>query len=59
MKNEELLTVLKKINNYKQEPIDEKLIEQILAIVMLNPLLEDRASCQDQLKYLIEQHVKG
>ena len=50
--------MLKKINNYRQDPIEENLIEQILAIVMMNPLLEDRASCQDQLKYLIEQHVK-
>jgi len=59
MKNEELLSVLIKINTYKDEPLNEKLIEQILSIVMLNPLKDDRKSCQEQLKYLIEQQVKG
>jgi len=58
MENTELLEVLLRINNSREESIDEKIIEQILAIVMLNPLPEDRLRSQDQLLVLVNQKIR-
>jgi hypothetical protein len=57
MKNEELLEVLIRINNEKDEKIDEKIIERVLAVVMRNPLEEDRSRSQDQIVEIIKHKI--
>ena len=49
MKNEELLAVLIETNKKMSEPIDENILTNILSIVMLNPLEEDRGTCQERI----------
>ena len=58
MKNEDLLEVLTRINNSREINIDEKVIERVLAVVMMNPLQEDRSRSQDQLIEIINQKIK-
>jgi len=58
MKNQELLDVLLKINETRENKVERESLEQILAIVIMNPLLEDRAQCQDQLMVLINQKIR-
>lgn len=40
-------------------PIDEKILENILSIVMLNPLEEDRGTSQEQIRYYILKNVEA
>jgi hypothetical protein len=54
---DELLVVLKKINSENGSPVDGKILEQIIALVVKNPLEEDRARCQDQISEIIAQYV--
>ena len=58
MKDEELIQVLDEINSSIETPIDKQILREILSIVMLNPLDEDRKDCQDQIKYYIEQKIR-
>lgn len=53
MKYEDLLEVLLETNNKNEKPINEDVLRSILSIVMLNPLDEDRAKSQEQIRYLI------
>ncbi|MBN1763054.1 MAG: hypothetical protein JW878_08285 [Methanomicrobia archaeon] len=52
---EEMVSVLKKVNKERDEQVDEKFLEQILALVIKNPLDSDRGRCQDQIMELIKQ----
>lgn len=54
----EMLQIIEKVNKKSKNPVDNKLLEQILAIVIKNPLDEDRALCQDQIQELIKQRRK-
>ena len=54
----ELLVVLKKINRETGTPVDDKMLERIIALVVKNPLEEDRARCQDQISEIIAQYVE-
>ena len=56
---EELLSVLKETNKKRKDPISEKILEEILALVMKNPLNDDRTTCQAQIDLLIKQRVGG
>lgn len=58
MEFDEMLMVLEKVNKKSKKPIDEEIIRQILAIVMKNPLDEDRVICQEQIQELIKQRRK-
>lgn len=40
------------------KPIDEKILKNILSIVILNPLSEDRGYSQEQIRYLISQEIE-
>lgn len=53
----ELLVVLKKINSGNGSPVDDKMLERIIALVVKNPLEDDRARCQDQISEIIAQYV--
>lgn len=54
---DELLVVLKKISREKGSPVDEKILERVIALVVKNPLEDDRARCQDQISEIIAQYV--
>lgn len=56
MQVEELFQVLKKINHERGSPVDDDLLQRIIALVVLHPLDEDRSQCQDEIMGLIEQH---
>lgn len=58
MKNEELIEVLIETNKKTSKPIDEKILKNILSIVILNPLEEDRGTSQEQIRYLISQNIE-
>ena len=53
----ELLAVLKKINRENGSPVDDKILERVIALVVKNPLDEDRARCQGQISEIIAQYV--
>jgi len=57
MQVEELFLVLKKINHEKGSPVDDDLLQRIIALVVLHPLDEDRSQCQDEIMEIIEQHA--
>lgn len=52
---EDLLVVLEKTNSKMGKPVDGELLGQILALEILNPLVDDRARCQDQIEAIIKQ----
>jgi len=58
MEYEEMVSVLKRVNEKAENPVDNSLLKQILAIVIKNPLDLDRGRCQDQIIELIK-HKRG
>ena len=55
MKDEELLNVLIQTNRKRENPVDENILKQILSIVIINPLDEDRGISQEQIRYIISK----
>lgn len=55
MKDEDLIQVLMETNKKRENPVDEAILRQILSIVILHPLEEDRGTSQDQMLYFIRQ----
>ena len=53
MNLDELFAVLARINHERDVPVDETLLQATIALVMKNPLDEDRGRCQDQIAELI------
>lgn len=53
----ELLAILKKVNRERETPVDDGLLEQVVALVMRNPLDEDRSGCQEQIGTILNQYV--
>jgi len=53
MKDEDLLKILMETNRKKEKPVDSDVLRSILSIVIRNPLDEDRARSQEQIRYLI------
>ena len=49
MKSDELYQVLVETNKLRSNPVDEKLLKEILAIVMMNPLENDRGRVRNKL----------
>lgn len=56
---EEMLEVLRRTNRQRTIPVDEKLLEQVMALVVRNPLDEDRARCQDEIGMILAQQLGG
>jgi hypothetical protein len=56
---DELVTVLKRINGGSEHPVDEELLQQIVAIVVKHPLSEDREVSQSQIAALINERAGG
>jgi hypothetical protein len=59
LKNEELLNALFEANGRKGNPVSKEILEQILSIAILNPLVEDRARSQEQMKYILTKSGGG
>lgn len=57
MNVDELLEVLLKINRTRKKPVDEDALKQIIALVIKNPLDEDRAQCQEQMNIILSQRI--
>jgi len=55
---DELLITLKKINNKSERPIQEAIIESILALVIKYPLDDERKKCQDQIEIVLSQNFR-
>jgi hypothetical protein len=55
----ELFEVLKRINHEREAPVDDALLERIIAPVVMHPLNEDRSQCQDEIMELIIQQSEG
>ena len=55
MNKEELLEVLLKTNKKKQNPVDDEILRDILSIVILNPLEENRGKSQEQIHYILSK----
>jgi len=53
MKDEDLLEILIETNRKKEKPVNSNILRNILSIIILNPLDEDRARSQEQIRYLI------
>jgi len=56
---DELMELLCRINQESKHPVDEVILKQVLALVIKNPLDEDRADCQKQIEMLISQRIGG
>ncbi len=55
---DDLFAVLTKVNNEREEPVEEDLMKQVIALVDKHPLDDDRHVCQEQIALLIEGRVK-
>ena len=58
MQLDELFEVLRRINHTREVPVDDALLERIIALVVMHPLNEDRFQCQDEIMELIIQDSK-
>jgi len=56
---EDLLDVLHRINRKRAQPVDDEFLDQLLALVIKNPLDEERQQCQDQIKTILNQRTGG
>ncbi len=59
MEFEEMVSVLKRMNKEADESVPDNLLEEILALVLKNPLDSDRGKCQEQIMTIINQRVGG
>jgi hypothetical protein len=55
--NVELLDILKKINEKQGNKIDNSIIVEILLLINKYPLEDDRNTCQDRIRQLINEKV--
>jgi hypothetical protein len=53
----EILEVVSKINSKQKPRIDEKFLSEVLALVVKNPLDDDRARCQEQIAKLLADRI--
>jgi hypothetical protein len=59
MNFDELVAVLNRLNRASDKPVNEALLKEIVALVMKNPLPQDRAQCQERLALIIAQQLEG
>lgn len=55
MDKEELLDVLIKTNKKRNNPVDDQVLKNILSIVIMNPLEENRGKSQEQIHYVLSR----
>ncbi|HKZ64639.1 MAG TPA: hypothetical protein VJ400_09380 [Thermoplasmata archaeon] len=56
---DEMFEVLRRTNRQRRNPVDNALLEQVMALVVKNPLDEDRARCQDAIEMILRQQAGG
>jgi hypothetical protein len=56
---EEMLEVLRRTNRQQKKRVNDKLLEMVMALVVKNPLDEDRARCQDEIETILAQQLGG
>ncbi len=56
---EDLIDVLLRVNSRRDKPLDEDYLKQVIALVVKNPLDEDRSRCQQQIAKLVKDKVRG
>lgn len=59
MEESELLKVLLKTNSSSLQPINEEILKNILNLVIIYPLNEDREKCQEEIMKIVSQPPKG
>ncbi len=59
MQTTDLLEVLHRINKKRPQPVDDEFLDQIMALVVMKPLNEDRQQCQEQIKEILKQRTGG
>jgi hypothetical protein len=55
----DLLKVLLKTNSSSLQPIKQEVLQNILNLVIMYPLNEDRDKCQEEIKKIVSQPPKG
>ncbi len=55
----ELRNVLRRVNNQRDVPVAIESLEQVVALVVKNPLDDDRLRCQEQISVLVRGKVRG
>jgi len=55
---EDLYGILKRVNEKQEKPISEETLKQILALVMRNPLPDDRGSAQEQIYDVLRKKLR-
>jgi len=56
MEFEEMVAVLNRVNEKAESPVNNVMLNQILALVIKHPLSSDRGLCQEQIMELIKQY---
>jgi hypothetical protein len=59
VKFEEMLNVLKETNKKRKNRVPEGVLKEILALVIENPLENDRMLCQSQIEMVLTQRNGG
>ncbi len=59
MEHEEMISVLKITNDKMKNPVPERILQVVLALVIKNPLEKDRLKCQEQIQQVIFQISGG
>lgn len=57
MNDKDILKILKDLNDELGKPVTDELLEQIISIVVNNPLDEDRGRSQEQILEIITQRI--
>lgn len=59
MEHEEMISVLKITNDKRKNPVPEKVLQTVMALVIKNPLEKDRLKCQEQIQHVLFQMSGG
>ena len=51
-----MVAVLNRVNEKAESPVNNVMLNQILALVIKHPLSSDRGLCQEQIMELIKQY---
>lgn len=55
MELDEMMSALRMTNKKCEKPIPEKVLKEVLALVIKNPLEKDRLKCQEQIQLILSQ----
>ncbi len=55
---EEIFEVIKEISKSKGNIVEDQLLKEVIALVLKNPLDEDRKRCRKQIDAIIREYTK-